>query len=75
MWEVVGFRMRAAEKCTYYDLYLQREAREPGVGVEVFVTNYSTSRVAYVPRIGDRVMVSLDVYNGRKYATDVVPVD
>lgn len=73
MWKVVGFNVRDRNG-RYYDLYLQREATAPAQGIEVMKVNFSASKISYVPVIGDWVLVSLDSFNGRRYATEIVEV-
>ena len=74
MWKVVGFNVRDGKNGRYYDLFLQREATAPAQGIEVLKVDYSANRVSYIPVIGDWVVVSLDSFNGRKYASDVIKV-
>ena len=73
MWKVVGFKCRDSEKGRYYDLYLQREA-QGGEGLECMHIDYSTKRVSYIPCLNDIVVVSMDSYSGRRYASEVYKV-
>lgn len=74
MWKVVGFKVRDGQKGRYYDLYLQREAQAPGQGLECMAIDFAANKISYVPCINDIVVVSLDSYNGRKYASEVYKV-
>ena len=71
MWEVVGFKFRDVNDRRYYDLYLQRECVS-GVGLMCAHLNYGAAYISYVPQIGDRVMYSTRVYNGRTLVSEIV---
>lgn len=75
MWKVVGFKFRDSEKGRYYDLYLQRELPDGGVGLECCRGDFSARRISYVPSLNDIVCVSWDSYNGRRYISDVYKVN
>lgn len=76
MWKVVGFKVRVSKQGSRYcDLYLQREATAPGQGIEVFTGDYAMERFTYEPVIGDWVMISIGVYQGRRFISDIVKVN
>lgn len=73
MWEVVGFKRREKENKVYFDLYLQRV--DPAVtGVACHVINYAANYIAYAPVLGDQIVFSMGVYNGRQYVQDIMKV-
>lgn len=71
MWEVVGLRQRVSKDKVYYDICLSREFKSPGQGLEVRSGSYSAEQIAYIPRIGDRIVVELGNYQGREYIKDI----
>lgn len=70
MWKVVGFKKRVKNEKTYVDLFVSRPCAG-GEGQEVRALNYSEGYITYKPQMGDTVMFSMGVYNGRQYVQDI----
>lgn len=74
MWEVVGFSERAGKNDVYVNLYVQRECKAPGQGIQCFAGSYGKAKVAYSPRIGDKLWIEMGNYQGRDYIRDITLV-
>lgn len=73
MWKVIGFKKRVKNDRTYVDVFVARPCAG-GTGDEVRALNYSEGYVTYKPVLGDKVMFSMGVYNGRQYVQEIVKV-
>lgn len=73
MWQVVGFKRREKDSKVYFDLYLQRVDQSVS-GVVCHAINYSANYLSYVPVLGDQIVFSMGVYNGRQYVQDIYKV-
>lgn len=69
MWEIVGFEnakgvtKSTGEAWTGYRIYVEKVSQRPQVdGIEVRAEFYKTSRIAYVPVLGDRVYLEYNQY-------------
>lgn len=70
MWKVVGIKKRVKNDRTYVDLFITRPC-PGGEGQEARALNYPESYIPYKPVLGDTVMFSMGVYNGRQYVQDI----
>lgn len=70
MWKVVGFKTRVKNDKTYVDLFISRDCAG-GQGQEVRSLNYPQSYIGYTPHLGDVILFSMGVYNGRQYVQDI----
>lgn len=74
MWEVVGFNQRVSKEVVYYDIFLQRDLKAPGQGLQCFAGSYGQNKISYSPRIGDKVVIETGFYEGREYLKDITVI-